>query len=163
MDRYDDRRAGAAPLTVPAGGAAPPRRLPVWLHALALLALLGVWTWKLLEPAPVPEDLARRLQPESKFVLAKCLHCGGYATLTLLAVTLPVSRRWRWAFVALLALHGVGTEIGQTFVPNRTGTRRDVLIDWGGIALGVLALWAWSKWASRGAPAREWGRRAGAG
>lgn len=156
MADRQDRRADAAPLTVQASGAASARHFPVWLHVLVLLSFLGLWTWKLLEPTPVPEELARRLQEEWKFVLAKCLHAGGYAFLTALAVTLPVPRRWRWFFVAFLALHGAGTEIGQTFVPNRTGTVRDVLIDWGGIALGVLAWRAW-KWASGGRkpPVRE--------
>ncbi len=138
MEVQPARQAVAAPLTVPAIGAATARR-NVWLHVLLLLSLLSVWTWKLLEPSPVPEHLARRLQPEWKFILAKCLHCGGYATLTFLATTLPVSRFWCRCFVLLLALHGAGTEIGQTFIPNRTGTVRDVIIDWIGIALGVLA------------------------
>jgi VanZ family protein len=118
------------------------------LHDLVLLALLGLWTWKLLEPYPVPEGVAEALGVDWQFIIAKCLHFGGYAFLTFLAVTLPVPSRWRWAFVVLMALHGVGTEIGQTFVPNRTGTRRDVLIDWGGIALGVAA-WRLREWGGR--------------
>ncbi|MBP3959161.1 VanZ family protein [Gemmata sp. G18] len=98
---------------------------------------LGLWTWKLLEPIPVPEALVGRLG-DWKFYAAKLLHAGAYAFLTVLAVTLPLPRYWRWYFVGLLALHGGATEIGQTFVPSRTGSVRDVAIDWVGISLGLL-------------------------
>ena len=108
------------------------------LHLFVLLAVLGLWTWTLLEPNPVPEAVSAKLQGEARFAAAKGLHACSYGFLTLLAVTLPVSKYWRWFFVALLALHGVATEIGQTFVPNRTGSVRDVLIDWGGVLVGVL-------------------------
>ncbi len=102
------------------------------------MLFLGLWTWKLVEPNPVPEELARRLSGEERFAAAKALHAGGYAFLTLLAVTLPVPNYCRWFLAGLLALHGVATELAQTFVPNRHGSARDVLIDWAGVLLGVL-------------------------
>ena len=119
------------------GGTAPARRF-IWPHVLALLTLLGLWTWKLLEPTPVPEKLSGWLAGDWQFLLAKALHLGGYAFLTVLAVTLPVPDRRRWSCAALLALHAVATEIGQTYVPGRFGSVRDVLIDCAGIGLGVL-------------------------
>ena len=100
---------------------------------------LGLWTWKLVEPNPVPEQLARRLSGDERFAAAKALHAGGYAFLTVLAVALPVPNYWRWFLAGLLALHGVATEVAQTFVPNRFGSVRDVLIDWAGVLLGVVA------------------------
>jgi VanZ family protein len=118
------------------------------LHLFVLLTFLGLWTWKLLEPYPVPEIVSAQLQGEVRFVAAKGLHACGYGFLALLAVTLPVRNEWRWCFAALLALHGVGTEIGQTYVPNRTGSVRDVLIDWAGVALGVL-VWQTARWLRR--------------
>ena len=108
------------------------------LHVLALLVFLGLWTWKLLEPNPVPEAVSAWLPGEWRFGAAKSLHVGAYAFLTVLAVSLPVSGYWRWFVVGLLALHGVATEIGQTFVPGRGGSARDVLSDWAGVGLGVL-------------------------
>jgi VanZ family protein len=119
-----------------AGGVGFPRR--TLLHLLVLLAFLGLWTWKLLEPNPVPEAVSSKLQGPVRVVAAKGLHACGYAFLTLLAVTLPVPNYWRWFFAGLLALHGAATEIGQTYVPGRVGSVRDVLIDWGGVLLGVL-------------------------
>ena len=109
------------------------------LHFLIFLVILGVWTWKLLDPHPVPEAVSDRLRGDARFFAAKSLHAGAYGFLAVLAVTLPVPRYWRWFLVGLLALHGIATEIGQTFVPNRGGSVRDVLIDWGGITLGVVA------------------------
>jgi VanZ family protein len=107
------------------------------------LIFLGLWTWKLLEPRPVPEEIEEQIPVDLKFVLAKSLHAGAYAFLTILAAFLPVRRPYFWVAVATLALHGVGTEIGQTFVPNREGCVRDVIIDWAGISMGLLGLWGW--------------------
>ena len=105
---------------------------------ITFLIFLALWTWKLLEPNPVPEALSAKLQGDLRLVAAKSLHACAYAFLALLAVTLPVPTYWRWCLVGVLALHGVATEIGQTFVPGRSGRVTDVLIDWGGIVLGVL-------------------------
>lgn len=116
------------------------------LRFAIFLVFLGLWTWKLLEPYPVPEDLRDGLERAGlSFIAAKSLHAAGYAFLTILAFTLPVPKRWRWFLVLLLAWHGVATEIGQSFVPNRTGRVRDVLIDWLGIGLGLLAVRAWPR------------------
>lgn len=105
------------------------------------LIFLGLWTWKLLEPNPVPEKITSQFPLDLQFWLAKALHASAYAFLTILAAFLPVRRPYFWAVVAVLLLHGVGTEIGQTYVPNRHGCVRDVVIDWFGIGMGLLCLW----------------------
>ncbi len=115
----------------------------------AFAILLALWTWKLLQPYPVPESVAQELTEDDSFVLAKLLHASAYAFLTVLAALLPFRRHYFWIMVGLLALHGVGTEIGQTYVPSRHGCIRDVLIDWGGIALGLAFLWGLSRAQSR--------------
>ena len=127
------------------------------LPFVVFFTFLGLWTWKLLEPYPVPESIRNEISDDVKFWLGKSLHAGAYAFLTVLAAFLPdglgrhgpqagprrpFGRSSFWAVVAGLAVHGVGTEIGQLFVPNRTGSVRDVLIDWSGIGLGLLVLWA---------------------
>ena len=133
----------------PAREGSSPRTL---LHLLVLLTFLGLWTWKLLESNPVPEAISAKLQGPVRYAAAKGLHACCYAFLALLAVTLPVPNSWRWFFAGLLALHGVATEIGQTYVPGRTGSAIDVLIDWGGVLLGLLV---WRLWARKAAPRRE--------
>jgi hypothetical protein len=111
---------------------------------LAFLLFLALWTWKLLEPQPVPEVIRGGLGVDWAFFLAKTLHGGAYAFLMVLGAAAFPYRVW-WV-VALLAWHGVLTEFGQTFVPNRFGSVRDVLIDWGGIAGGLVALrWLWKR------------------
>ena len=42
--------------------------------------------------------------------------------------------------LAGLLLHGVGTEVAQVFVPNRSGRVRDVFIDWAGAGVGVAVV-----------------------
>lgn len=116
------------------------RRVGNLYRWLIFLLFLGLWTWKLLEPSPLPERLAEGIPTDWKFWLAKILHAGAYSFLTLLARWLPVRRAVFWWVVALLALHGVGSEIGQTYVPNRHGCVRDVIIDWVGIGMGLLFL-----------------------
>jgi VanZ family protein len=105
------------------------------------LTFLGLWTWKLLEPAPVPEAIDQQIPVDLKFWLAKSLHACAYAFLTVLTAFLPVRRSYFWVAVVVLALHGVGTEIGQYFIPSRNGCVRDVIIDWVGIGLGLVGLW----------------------
>jgi VanZ family protein len=117
----------------------------LFVHLGAFLVLLGVWTWKLLEPYPVPPSVRDELSADAFLILAKSAHAGVYGFLAVLAWTLPVSRRWRLFLVVFLLLHGVGTEIGQTYVPNRTGKVTDVLIDWAGITAGLLALRWWDR------------------
>lgn len=107
------------------------------LHALAFIAFLALWTWKLLQSQPVPEGVSVGLSSGVKFGLAKSLHVCAYAFLTVLGGSL--ARRLRWWVVVLLVLHAIGTEIGQTFVPHRSGTVMDVLIDCCGIAGGLWA------------------------
>jgi VanZ family protein len=137
-----------------------PPPAPTWrlrLAAFALFeALLAVWTWKLLEPNPVPEPVISFLSLWAllPFLAAKCLHLSGYALLAALAWTWAPNRPARRALVVFLLLHGVGTEIGQTLVPNRTGKARDVVIDWFGIAGGSLAARRyWRQTGERGASA----------
>lgn len=124
-------------------------------HVFVLLVFLSLWTWKLLQPQPVPEAISARMTSETKFVAAKALHACGYTFLTLLAVTLPLPNYWRWFLAGLLALHGVATEIGQTYVPGRTGRVYDVLIDWAGVALGVLVWRARDALAQINSPTQE--------
>lgn len=125
----------------------PPR---FFVHLCVFVTLLGLMTWKLLEPRPVPESLRGELSGDWLFVLAKCFHAGAYAVLAVLAWTLPAPRLWRAALVVFLLLHGVGTEIGQTFVPNRTGKATDVLIDWAGVTIGIVSVTVWGRNHHRG-------------
>jgi hypothetical protein len=114
------------------------------LPCAVFAVVLGVWTWKLLEPSPVPEQVLRGIPTDWKFWLSKALHVGAYAFLTLLARWLPLRRMYFWWVVGFLAVHAIGTEIGQTYVPNRHGSAMDVAIDWAGIGTGLLVLRWWA-------------------
>jgi hypothetical protein len=110
--------------------------------AVVFVPALAAWTWKLLEPNPVPEPVLNILSVWDflPYLAAKTLHAGGYAFLTVLA-WVAVPSRWRWAAVGFLLLHGAGSELLQHVLPfNRTGKVTDVLIDWAGVAVGVLAV-----------------------
>jgi hypothetical protein len=112
--------------------------LGIWL---LFLIFLGLWTWKLLEPNPLPEALEEGIPTDWKFILAKSLHASAYAFLTVLASWLPLRRLYFWVAVGTLMRHGVGTEIGQYVMDvGRHGCVRDVLIDWFGIGMGLVFL-----------------------
>ncbi len=135
------------------------RTIVPWLvWALALVT----WTIALLTPDPVQMSHAV-LPAEAAFPVAKSLHVLAYACLTALLAWLPVRPRARWALVALLSFHGAITEYLQTFVPGRSGSVRDVLIDHAGIALGLAVSWAWWRRSPKApaspAAAPMWGRR----
>lgn len=102
--------------------------------------MIAGFTWKLLHPQPVPETIHRDLNAISTllpFFLAKTTHILGYAVLTVVGCWAVPTRRGRLFLLGFLVLHALGTEIGQRFVPNRTGKVADVLLDSLGIALGV--------------------------
>lgn len=84
------------------------------------------------------------------FLVRKAAHLSEYAVLALLAARAFLSssktllrRRWYAAAFALIALYALFDEYHQSFVPTRTGTPYDSLIDMtgGAIALAMLALW----------------------
>lgn len=71
-------------------------------------------------------------------------HVVAYAVLAILVryavAGLPASG---WLALAITVVYGISDEVHQTFVPNRSGTVRDLLIDStaASVALGMLALW----------------------
>ena len=113
---------------------------------------LALWTWKLLDPHPVPDGVRAALGYWAwlPFLAAKGLHFTGYAFLTV-AGQLAVPRRTRLAVAALMVAHGAATEVGQTYVPNRDGNVRDAAIDAAGVAACTLLL----RRVSRDRPAAE--------
>lgn len=118
-------------------------RLAFWVF----WPMLALWTWKLVEPRPLPESIDDLFTGLGlwRLVAAKTLHAMAYAFLTVLAgFWLPKRRPALLFALSLLMLHAVATEIIQTMVPNRTGRAADVLIDWSGITLGMII--ARSKW-----------------
>jgi len=106
---------------------------------------LGGWTWLLLTPNPVPPPVAAvfGFHAWASFFAAKVLHVGAYAVLAALAAVAVRDAGPRAGHLAagFMLLHGVATEIGQTYVPNRSGSVRDVGLDWIGITAGTLAVW----------------------
>lgn len=147
MTQDDPGERPTAPVgLVPQPSTGTRRGPPAAAHAATFLVLLGLWTWKLVSPVPVPEELRSGLESAGlSYAAAKTLHLLGYAVLAVLAGTLPVTRHWQRLLIGFLALHGVATEVAQTFVPNRSGRVTDVLIDWAGITVGAVAARWWNR------------------
>ena len=87
---------------------------------------------------------------EVHFFVRKTAHFTEYALLALLtarafrtSVRAPLSRRWWLASFALVAVVALLDEYHQTFVPSRTASIYDSLLDMtgGATALTCLALW----------------------
>src|SRR4051794_1371664 len=87
-------------------------RWAVWLAALA------VYTYLLVAPSewlPPWLRITTGTKITEEFTIGKLLHAILYALFTLAALALPVGwRGWAWC-VAVLSLHGFGTEYVQTF------------------------------------------------
>jgi VanZ family protein len=121
------------------------QRRKLLVRVLGWCICVGVWTVALL--TTYPAELGKDIVPSSmRFPAAKALHVCAYAFLTVFLSWLPL-RRWRWILLAFLVLHAAGTELGQRFVPGRSGLWTDVLIDHAGLLLG-LAL-TWKRWLPR--------------
>ncbi len=92
-------------------------------------------------------------------LIRKCAHLTEYAVLAWLfwrAVRQPVkqdARPWSWRLAAqsvlFVALYAASDEWHQTFVPNREGCVRDVVIDTVGAVLGLALLWGYLCWHRR--------------
>jgi VanZ family protein len=110
--------------------------------------LLAAWTAALL--SPVPPTVGSTFVPTSmRFWAAKGLHVGSYAFLAFAACWLPASLRGGVIVSAVLLAHGALTEVGQLYVPGRSGSVADVVIDSAGVALGVVAGLALRHWFPR--------------
>jgi VanZ family protein len=132
------------------------RRLGYWIPpavwtAIILLASSDFFsashTGSFLE-AVVTSVLGHSLSPETfatmHFVVRKSAHLTEYGILGALLFRAIRSGRagwdWRWAATAVLLAASVAAvdEWHQTFIPSRTGTPRDVLIDATGAAVAQL-------------------------
>ena len=93
------------------------------------------------------------------FVARKGAHLTEYAILAMLiwrAVRMPVRgdrRPWLWKHfwiaLAIAAFYASTDEYHQTFVPDREGCVRDVIIDTCGSAAGLLAIRQIGRWRKR--------------
>jgi len=102
--------------------------------------IVGILRW-------IAPQLAEQLTPEQlhlmNYIFRKMGHGTGYLILTLLgywalrrSFGMDAPRALRWAVLTSL-LRAVLDEIHQAFVPGRTGTPVDVIIDAIGIALAA--------------------------
>ena len=115
------------------------------LHLAAFVVPLAVFTYLLLTPEPPKPPV--QADDWLVFLFYKSGHAGGYAYLAAVGYLLPRVPRYRWAVVGFMMFHGVMTETIQALVPelHRHGCIQDVLIDWSGIAVGVVL----ARWVSR--------------
>jgi VanZ family protein len=102
------------------------------------------------------------------FLWRKSGHVTEYAILAVLALRAVRQDQpaWEWraagTAVLLCILYAASDEWHQSFVPSRTSDWHDVLIDTGGILLGIGIAWLWHKKArSTKREARSRGARPG--
>jgi VanZ family protein len=95
---------------------------------------------------------------EIHHLIRKCGHLAEYAILALLLWrALHLSKNnlppWSWPKVGgtllIVFIYAASDEFHQIFVPTRTPLVSDVLIDTAGGAIGLLALWIFSRWRRR--------------
>jgi VanZ family protein len=128
--------------------------LKAWLPVALWLALMFFASTDLLSAEHTSRFLIpflRWLDPNiSPFTIAhvhlflrKAAHVTEYAILTSLLFRASrglIDNFWRRAAVAFLPamIFAAADEFHQTFVPSRTGSAYDVLVDYGGAFLGIL-------------------------
>ncbi len=109
---------------------------------LVWFVFVAVWTTALLSPQPV--ELARHILPEdSLFPSFKSAHLACYAIMAVLSGWVRVPPGWRWWLLLFLSAHAFGTEFLQQFVPGRTASLVDVLIDHIGSLIGLALSRRW--------------------
>jgi VanZ family protein len=128
--------------------------LKAWLPVALWLALMFFASTDLLSAEHTSRFLIpflRWLDPNISWVtiahvhlfLRKAAHVTEYAILTSLLFRASrglIDNFWRRAAVAFLPamIFAAADEFHQTFVPSRTGSAYDVLVDYGGAFLGIL-------------------------
>jgi VanZ family protein len=117
-------------------------RWAVWVGFLLL------WSTALLVPNPLdPFNRyvlgGNELPEDASFWIAKSVHVAAYAIAAILTGWLRVRSPWRWWLLAFWFVHACATELGQTFVPSRTGSLRDVALDWCGLLIGLALSRRW--------------------
>ena len=113
-----------------------------WLWAAWWLCL-ALWTVGLTTTFPVYVHRALLPVDPAGIPVSKVLHVTAYAFLAGLAAWLRPAGVSRWLLLLLLLEHGVATEWIQGFVPERTSSVNDILIDHCGVALGTALAWPW--------------------
>ena len=112
------------------------------LRRVVWLAYLVLWTAVLVTPQPVHVSQATLPGP-ARFSVAKSLHIAAYALLCILSAWQRLPMRWRPLLLLSLATHAALTEYIQQYVPERSGTLSDVLLNLLGLYLGVVLAWRW--------------------
>ena len=133
--------------------------LPVLLWAAAIFtgsgaSLSSSSTSRFLEPLIhwVLRGASAQTIDAVMIVVRKCGHLTEYAVLSMLcwrAVRQPVrgdTRTWSWREAAvsltMATVYAASDELHQGFVPSRTASAWDVLVDTCGAAIGLALLWS---------------------
>jgi hypothetical protein len=101
--------------------------------AIAVVITLSVFAW---HPSGLPEGFAQQ---------DKLLHLLGFAVLAA-TLRLGLPELSRQEYVAALVLAASAMELGQTFLPARTGSLGDLAADAVGAVLGFALADAWRRW-----------------
>lgn len=128
------------------------------LHGGLFVLLLLYWSYLLVKPSPVPENLLEGIPwfdlVMLKFILAKTLHLCSYIFMAVLGGSLLPPGRLRTALYVGLIAHGALAELAQWlgnmyFQTNRFGSVRDVVIDAVGVGIGAYILKRWDRISTR--------------
>lgn len=145
---------------------ASPRKLRAWIPTLLWLCVLTVFSSDTFSAEHTGSVLTKVLHAlfgsisaerfqQIHFLIRKSAHFCSYGFLGALAffswrATLPARQRWtfRWSTLALLlAVTAAGLdEFHQSFIPSRTSSLRDVLLDLVGAIFFQLAIALWLGW-----------------
>ncbi|MEQ9410044.1 MAG: VanZ family protein [Fuerstiella sp.] len=113
-------------------------------HLAACFGALAFVTWGLLTPDPLA--VVRRSPLSILTTISDLLmHFGAYGMFSLVCCSLTLSSQDSWvqkSVVALLVVHGLGTELLQTWIPCRTCDPLDAMANMTGITAGAVgAVW----------------------
>jgi VanZ family protein len=145
---------------------ASPRKLRAWIPTLLWLCVLALFSSDMFSAEHTGSVLTKVLHAlfgsisaerfqQIHFLIRKSAHFCSYGFLGALAffswrATLPARQRWtfRWSTLALLlAVTAAGLdEFHQSFIPSRTSSLRDVLLDLVGAIFFQLAIALWLGW-----------------
>lgn len=87
---------------------------------------------------PMPTEVVKQTPLGAPFGMwANVGHVLAYLCWTLLTALLPVTPRWRWAWLLAVFAHAFASEVLQGFVPTRHPDWQDIGWDLLGIGIGL--------------------------
>jgi VanZ family protein len=102
------------------------------------ISIIALFLWLVAIIGVVLGSFIPALAPPATYHIDLYIHFSAYGLLAGLPMFITHSLKWRSFSIVLMIAFGIGVEWVQSFVPGRSGSIDDVVVNLIGIALGTV-------------------------